>query len=158
MVLDPSISLSFIKLQCKHQSAGLFLNPKGRWLFLMHWSNCMQWSKVNIKLQREPEVSTKFLLSSALSLKRIFLILDLMAHPERSHLIACSVVSQVWLFCNPTDCIPPDFSVHGVLRARILEWVASSSSRGSSPPRDWTCAYILHRQVNSLPLVPPGKL
>ena len=36
------------------------------------------------------------------------------------------------------DCSPPGFSVHGLLQARILEWVATSSSRGSSQPRDWT--------------------
>ena len=42
--------------------------------------------------------------------------------------------------CNPMDYIPPGSSVHGILQARILEWVAiSSSSRGSSPPRDRTC-------------------
>ena len=40
--------------------------------------------------------------------------------------------------CNPMDCSPPGFSVHGILQARILEWVAMSSSRGSSRLRDWT--------------------
>ena len=40
--------------------------------------------------------------------------------------------------CNPVDCSPPDFSVHGILQARILEWVAVSFSRGSSQPRDRT--------------------
>ena len=34
---------------------------------------------------------------------------------------------------------PPGFSVHGVLQARILDWVAISFSRGSSWTRDWTC-------------------
>ena len=34
--------------------------------------------------------------------------------------------------CNPMDCNPPGFSVHGILQARILEWVAISFSRGSS--------------------------
>ena len=38
--------------------------------------------------------------------------------------------------CDPTDCTPPDSSVHGILQARILEWVAIFSSRGSSQPRD----------------------
>ena len=37
------------------------------------------------------------------------------------------------------DCSLPIFSVHGVLQARILEWVAISSSRGSSGSRDRTC-------------------
>ena len=36
------------------------------------------------------------------------------------------------------DCSPPGSSVHGILQARILEWVAMPSSRGSSRPRDWT--------------------
>ena len=37
------------------------------------------------------------------------------------------------------DCNWPDFSVHGILQARILEWVASPFSRGSSWPRDRIC-------------------
>ena len=41
--------------------------------------------------------------------------------------------------CDPTDCSPLGFSVHGILQARILEWVSMLSSRGSSRPRDWTC-------------------
>ena len=36
------------------------------------------------------------------------------------------------------DCSPPGFSVHGILQARTLEWVAISFSRGSSQPRDKT--------------------
>ena len=40
--------------------------------------------------------------------------------------------------CNPVDCSPPGFSVHGILQARVLEWVAISFSRGSSQSRDRT--------------------
>ena len=40
--------------------------------------------------------------------------------------------------CNPMDCSPPGSSVYGILQARILEWVAISFSRGSSPPIDRT--------------------
>ena len=39
---------------------------------------------------------------------------------------------------DPVDCSPPGSSVHWILQARILEWVAISFSRGSSRPRDWT--------------------
>ena len=38
----------------------------------------------------------------------------------------------------PTLCIPMDYAVHGILQARILEWVAFPLSRGYSQPRDWT--------------------
>ena len=38
----------------------------------------------------------------------------------------------------PTLCNPMDYTVHGILQARILEWVASPFSRGSSQRRDWT--------------------
>ena len=48
------------------------------------------------------------------------------------------VSNHVQFFCNPMDCSPPGFSVHGSFQTRILEWVAMSSSRGSSQPRDWT--------------------
>ena len=40
--------------------------------------------------------------------------------------------------CDLVDCSPPGSSVHGILQARILEWVAVSFSRGSSRPRDRT--------------------
>ena len=38
--------------------------------------------------------------------------------------------------CDPMDCSPPGSSVHGVLQAEILEWVAIPFSRRSSRPRD----------------------
>ena len=41
--------------------------------------------------------------------------------------------------CHHMDHSPPRSSVHGIVQARILEWVAISSSRGSSWPRDQTC-------------------
>ena len=48
---------------------------------------------------------------------------------------------------EPRDYSPPGSSVHGILQARILEWVAISSSRGSSPPRDWTFVFCIGRQI-----------
>ena len=48
------------------------------------------------------------------------------------------VFCELILICDPMDCSLPGFSVCGILQARILEWVAISSSRGSSQPRDQT--------------------
>ena len=42
------------------------------------------------------------------------------------------------ILSDPMDCRPSGSSVHGILQARILEWAAMPSSRGSSRPRDWT--------------------
>ena len=54
------------------------------------------------------------------------------------------LVTQLYLtLCNPIDCSPPDSSVHGILQARILEWVAISFSRGSSQPGDQTRIYCI---------------
>ena len=64
---------------------------------------------------------------------------------------------------DPVDCSPPGSSVHGILQARIPEWVAMLSSRGSSRPRERThVSYVscIGRWVFCscfLPLVPPGK-
>ena len=41
--------------------------------------------------------------------------------------------------CDPMDCSPPVSSVHGILQARILDWVAMPSSRRSSQSGDQTC-------------------
>ena len=41
--------------------------------------------------------------------------------------------------CNLMDCSPLGSSVHGLLQARVMKWVAISYSRGSYPPRDQTC-------------------
>ena len=38
-------------------------------------------------------------------------------------------------FCNPVDYSPPGSSAHGIFQARILEWAAISSTKGSSQPR-----------------------
>ena len=40
--------------------------------------------------------------------------------------------------CDPVDHSLPGSTVHGILQARILEWIAMPSSRGSSQLRDWT--------------------
>ena len=54
----------------------------------------------------------------------------------------------------PTLCDPMDSTVHGILQARILEWVAFPFSRGSSQPRDQTqVSYI----ADSWPAEPQGK-
>ena len=47
----------------------------------------------------------------------------------------CLVAQSCSTLCNPMDYKPPGSSVHGILQARILEWVAISFSRGSSQPR-----------------------
>ena len=47
-------------------------------------------------------------------------------------------LSHLWLFCDPLDCSPPGFSVHQILQARILKWVAIFFSRGFSWLRDRT--------------------
>ena len=51
---------------------------------------------------------------------------------------AWKVTSGVSDSFKPMDCSPAGYSVHGILQARILEWVAMLSSRGSSWPRDQT--------------------
>ena len=80
--------------------------------------------------------------------RRLQAISSLMPRPQQpgptSHsqwIYAC--VCAQWLqscptLCNSLDSSPPHSSVHGVLQARRLEWVAMPSARGSSQPRDQT--------------------
>ena len=50
----------------------------------------------------------------------------------------CVISCSVWL-CDPVDCSLSSSSVRGLIQAGIAEWVASSSCRGSSPPRERIC-------------------
>ena len=62
----------------------------------------------------------------------------------------CLVSNHIWLFCNSMDHNLSGSSVHGISQERILVWVAVSSSRGSSPPRDQThISWYLLWQVDS---------
>ena len=61
----------------------------------------------------------------------------------------CLVAQSCPTLCNPMNYNPPGFSVHGILQARILEWVPIAFSRGSSRPRIEPGFPAL--QANSLP-------
>ena len=71
----------------------------------------------------------------------------------KSENVSSSVMSDsLW----PYGCSLPGSSVHRILQARLLEWVAISCFGGSSRPRDQTVC-LLHWQAGSLPLAPPRK-
>ena len=59
---------------------------------------------------------------------------------ERAFLsTCCCLVTKFCLtLCNLMNCNPPHSSVHGILQARILEWIVISSSKESFRPRDGT--------------------
>ena len=64
----------------------------------------------------------------------------------------CSgLVTQLCLtLCDALGCSLPSYSIPGTLQARILEWVAVSSSRGSSQPMDQTLvSYITGRSFTN---------
>ena len=73
------------------------------------------------------------------------------------------MLSRVQICDLYIDCSLPGSPVHGILQARILEWVAMPSSRGSSPQSYGThlsyvsCTGRQDWQAGSLPLAPPGK-
>ena len=69
----------------------------------------------------------------------------------------CSVTRWCPTLCNPTDCSPPGFSVHGTLQARILEWAAMPSSQGVFLTQGLNPHHrcLLHWQEGSLPLSHP---
>ena len=75
------------------------------------------------------------------------------------HTCMLSHFSHVWL-CDPMDNRPPSSSVHGILQAKIPEYVAMPSSRRCSQLREGSnpsLLCLLHWQVGSSLLAPPGK-
>ena len=68
-------------------------------------------------------------------------------------LVCAQLLSCVRLFCDSMDCSPPGSSVRGIFQARILEWVAISSSGGIFPIQglNQCLLCLLHQQADSLP-------
>ena len=70
----------------------------------------------------------------------------------------CSVMQSRPAPSSPMDCSPSGSSIHGIIPARILEWVAGSSSRESSWTRDRTCASCVPALADwFFTTAPPGK-
>ena len=67
----------------------------------------------------------------------------------------CWLVPKSYLFYNPMDSSLPSSPIHGILQARILEWIAISFSRGSTWSRDKTCVLCL--EDGFFTSEPPGK-
>ena len=67
-------------------------------------------------------------------------VLELQLQDPLNSQVLCLVTQSCPTLCDPIDCSSWGPSVHGILQARILEWVATPSSRGSSQPRDRTQA------------------
>ena len=72
-------------------------------------------------------LSTRYVSNSSISV--------CLTNIEWTESVSCSVVLDS---LQPMDCSLPGSSVHGILQARVLNWVAIPFSRRSSQPRDWT--------------------
>ena len=70
-------------------------------------------------------------------------------HVRAQSLQSCSTL------CDPMDCSPPGSSDHGILQARVLEWVSISFSGGSSRTRAWTQVSCIAGRFFTTE--PPGK-
>ena len=57
-------------------------------------------------------------------------------------LVHAKLLQSCPTLCSPVDCSLPNSSVHGILQARIQEWVAMPSSRGIFPTMDGTCVCV----------------
>ena len=93
-------------------------------------------------------------MNKRLNLRYRSLYLTIIAHSfysktqdEAKILMCVQLLSRVQLFVTPLDRSPPGSFVQEIFRARILEWVAISSSRGSSQPSDQPCISCTGRRI-----------
>ena len=100
-----------------------------------------KWLGTGGGLQRR-EKDSKALMCSCVAFSKRYLFVYLAARGLSCSLwilvLSAKLLQLCPTLCNPMDCSLPGFSVHGILQARILEWAALPSSRGSSRPRDQT--------------------
>ena len=60
------------------------------------------------------------------------------SEPSKTLCVCAKLLQWHLMLCDPMDCSLLDSYVHGILQARIPEWVAMPSSRGFSQPKDQT--------------------
>ena len=73
-----------------------------------------------------------------------------MEHYANKLCVCVLAIQSCPTLCNPVDVSLPGSSIHGILQASILEWVAISFSRGSAQPRDRTWVSLLAGSLYSL--------
>ena len=106
----------------------------------MHTEEQRDWDKETKKEMQGKKKERKRKIKNLRSGSGLFTGTDPMWLLSASWMVCVSLVAQACpTLCNPMDCSLPGSSVHGVFQARILEWVAIFSSRGSSLSRDQTC-------------------
>ena len=105
----------------------------GRMWTSMHWRNTMKFWGQNVKGIGPPWNHIKFFLSDP---GNSYFMPDSMKESQAKliSLLKMKVPQSCLTLC---DHDPMDYTVHSILQARILKWVAFSFSRGSSQPRDW---------------------
>ena len=105
------------------------------WILMTYYGDCFA-RYTNIK-SRTPETTT--ILYMYIIIHQNIIILEIQCTINVMHLkVKMWVALSCPTTCDPLDCSLPGSSDHGILQARILEWVAMLSSRGSSWPRDRT--------------------
>ena len=76
----------------------------------------------------------------------------------RAIIMWCEVAQSCPTLCDPMDCSLPGCSLHGILQARVLEWVAITFSRGSFPPKNRTqVSHIISRRFTIFQLRSQGQ-
>ena len=103
---------------------------------IIHWVMFIcQWFNLFISLKKKKQWVD---VTANIGAFRCFLsTLYALSHLTHMAIFGVCMLSCLTL-CDPMNCSPPRSSVHGILQARTLEWVAISFSRGSSQPRGWT--------------------
>ena len=136
-------------LECKSRKS------RNTWSHRQIWSWNMEWSraKTNRVLPIECTGHSKHPLPTTQE-KTLHMDITRWSTPKSDWLLVIESESEVTQSCltlwDPVDCSPPGSSVHGILQARILEWVAISFSRGIFPiqgsnPGLLHCRQMLYR-------------
>ena len=128
------------------------------------------WQELVSKTESEPDRELPTKTSVCLMEHRIYTVLKITSFQKikpSTTLVACSARSTTHVSPKkpqdpgsevaqpcPTVCDPMDYTVHGILQARILEWVVFLFSRGSSQPRNQT--HVSRTAGDSSPAEPQG--
>ena len=96
-------------------------------------------------LEWSPQSSVSFN-QNLISSRKNWHLLPFCPLPLTNVCVRAQSLSHVWLFCDSMDCSLPGSSVHGIFQVRVLEWVTSFFSRGSSCCREQVLYHLNHQR------------
>ena len=131
MKILTSLCITFMRLHLERIPQVSVITGPNQWTFM----NCLPFCSLLLTLEVLACISLLISNYKCLPIDKLWFILLSLVNMLKEGCMNVKLPQSCTTLCDPIDCSPPGSSIHEILQARILQWVAMPSSRESSWPR-----------------------